>query len=163
MKPTIRDETAADRAAVRRVVTAAFGRALEAALVDRLRAEGDAALSLVAVEDGRVVGHILFSPLKAPVRALALAPVAVVPARQRSGIGTALIEAGLERARALGWEAAFVLGEPSFYRRFGFDPALAAGFQSPYAGPFFMAMALRGVLPATSGPIEYAPAFSALV
>lgn len=162
MTMAIREEASADHAAVRQVVADAFGQAVEADLVDRLRADGNAALSLVAVEDGRVIGHILFSPLEAPMRALALAPVAVVPARQRSGIGTALIEAGLDRARAAGWEAVFVLGEPAFYRRFGFDPALAAGFQSPYAGPYFMVLPLSAPLPATSGPVEYAPAFAAL-
>lgn len=162
MTMAIREETSADHAAVRRVVEAAFEQAVEADLVDRLRADGDAAISLVAIADERIVGHILFSPLGAPFRALALAPVAVSPERQGSGIGSALIRSGLDRARAAGWQGVFVLGEPAFYRRFGFDPELAAGFQSPYAGPYFMALALRGALPATSGPVDYAPAFSAL-
>ena len=116
----------------------------------------------MAVEEGRIVGHILFSPMRAPFRALALAPVAVLPARQRSGTGTALIRAGLARAETEGREEVFVLGEPAFYRRFGFDPALAEGFRSPYSGPYLMALALAGKLPAASGVIAYAPALDGL-
>ena len=97
-------------------------------LVDRLRADGDAAIALVAAEHGRIIGQILFSPVRAPFRALALAPVAVLPGRQRQGIGSALIESGLARATTAGWEGVFVVGEPAFYRRFGFEPELAAGF-----------------------------------
>jgi putative acetyltransferase len=158
----IREEIAADRAAVREVVSLAFGHTVEADLVDRLRADGDAAIALVAVEHGRIVGHIMFSPLGAPFRALALAPVAVLPGRQRQGIGSALIEAGLARAAKAGCEGVFVLGEPAFYRRFGFEPGLAAGFQSLYAGPYLMALALSGPLPMLSGRIDHAPAFAAL-
>jgi putative acetyltransferase len=155
----IRDETSGDVRPIHDVVTAAFGCEDEARLVDRLRAEGDAVLSLVACDGGLVVGHILFSTLRAPFRALGLAPVAVVPERQDSGIGSALIRAGLDRAAKDRWEAVFVLGEPAFYRRFGFDPDLAAGFDCPYAGPYLMALALGAELPA-SGRIEYAPAFA---
>lgn len=158
----LREETAADHAEVRQVVSLAFGHEVEADLVDRLRADGDAALSLVAAEHGRIVGHILFSPMRAPFRALALAPVAVLPGRQRQGIGSALIEAGLARAAKAGCEGVFVLGEPALYRRFGFDPGLATGFQSPYAGPYLMALALSGPLPTLSGRIDHAPAFAAL-
>ena len=143
-------------------MTAAFGSAAEADLVDRLRADGDVAIALVAAEGGRIVGQILFSPLRAPFRALALAPVAVLPERQRQGIGSALIEAGLARATAAGWEGAFVLGEPAFYGRFGFEAGLAAGFQSPYGGPYLLARALAGPLPARSGRIDHAAAFAAL-
>lgn len=149
-----------DRAAVRATIEAAFARADEADLVDRLREDGDAEVSLVAVEGGEIVGHVLFSRMKAPFRALCLAPVAVVPTRQRTGIGGRLIRAGLERARVAGWQGVFVLGDPGYYRRFGFDPALAGGFVSPYAGPHLMALALGPVLPVSGGEIEYAPAFS---
>ncbi len=156
----IRDETPADVDAIRIVVAAAFPGPEEASLVDQLRADGDVVCSLAAVEDDRVVGHILFSPMKAPFRALALGPIAVMPDRQRRGIGGRLIEAGLARADAGGWDAVFVLGDPTFYGRFGFSVALAAGFSSPYAGPHLMALPLGGnPLPARSGSIEYAPAF----
>jgi putative acetyltransferase len=158
----IRDEEPADAAAIRALVAAAFGREAEAGLVDRLRRDGDGVISLVAVADGAVAGHVLLSRMSAPFRALGLAPVSVAPDRRRAGIGSGLIRAALDRARAGGWEGVFVLGEPDYYRRFGFDPALAGGFASPYAGPFLMAAALRGELPARSGRIDYAPAFAAL-
>lgn len=159
MTPVIRDEEPRDRAAVRAVIEAAFARPDEADLVDRLREDGDREVSLVAVEGGAIVGHVLFSKMGAPFRALGLAPVAVAPTRQRSGIGSRLIRAGLERARAAGWQGVFVLGDPAYYRRFGFDPALAAGFACAYAGPHLMALALGPALPAGGGEIAYAPAF----
>jgi putative acetyltransferase len=158
----LREETAADHAAVRQVVSLAFGHEVEADLVGRLRADGDVALSLVAADEELIVGHILFSPMRAPFRALALAPLAVLPERQRQGVGSALVRAGLDRARAAGWEGAFVLGEPAFYGRFGFETGLAAGFQSPYAGPYLMALGLSGPFPALSGRTDHAPAFAAL-
>lgn len=158
----IRPETEADRAAIHALNSAAFGQPMEADLVDRLRADGDAVLSLVAVEDGEIVGHILLSRMEAPFRALALAPVAVKPTRQRQGIGAALIHAGLARAKEAGWQGVFVLGEPDYYQRFGFSAQQAAGFVSPYAGPYFMALALGDALPVTTGEVRHAAAFAAL-
>ena len=160
---TIRDETPADRAGIRALVLAAFGGAQEADLVDQLRTDGDAAVSLVAADGERIVGHVLLSRMTAPFRALGLAPVSVAPDRQGEGIGGRLVRAGLERARRDGWQGVFVLGDPGFYRRFGFDPGLAGGFASPYAGPYLMAAALDGPLPAITGRIDYPPAFDALV
>jgi len=104
----------------------------------------------------------LFSPMQAPVRALALAPLAVARDRHSQGIGSALIEAGHEIAREEGWDAIFVLGDPAYYGRFGYDLALAAGFESSYAGPHFMALSLAGALPTRQGSLAYAPAFAAL-
>lgn len=156
----IRDEQPGDAHAIRAVVEAAFSQPLEADLVDRLRGDGDVAISLVATDDSGVVGHILLSKMTAPFRALGLAPVSVRPDRQGTGIGSQLIRAGLERAKEGGWQAVFVLGEPAYYTRFGFDPALASGFTSPYAGAYLMAISLDGDLPVTSGIIEYAPAFT---
>ena len=158
----IRDEQPVDAAALHALTVAAFGRAAEADLVDALRRDGDGVISLVAVAEGAVVGHVLLSRMSAPFRALGLAPVSVAPGRQRAGLGSRLIGAALDRAREGGWEGVFVLGEPDYYRRFGFDPALAGGFASPYAGPYLMAMALQGGLPARRGRIGYAPAFAAL-
>lgn len=151
-----------DAPAVRTVLLAAFPTAAEAKLVEQLRADGDSAIELVAEIDGTIAGHILFSPVEAPFRALSLGPVAVLPTRQGEGIGSALIAAGHEVARDQGCDAVFVLGEPAYYRRFGYDPALASGFSSPYAGEYFMALALDGPLPATSGAIRHAPAFAAI-
>jgi len=158
----IRDEEPGDLPAIRAVVEAAFGQRQEADLVDRLRADGDGVLSLVAVDGGKVVGHVLFSEMTAPFRALALAPVSVVPERQRSGIGSRLIRAGLSRAEEDGWVGVFVLGEPDYYGRFGFDAVRARGFESPYAGPYLMVRALGRELPVTTGTIGYARAFAAL-
>jgi putative acetyltransferase len=152
-----------DIAAIRAVEEAAFARSDEADLVDALRASGEAELSLVAVEREHVVGHVMFSRMEAPFRALGLGPVAVRPDRQGQGIGGGLIREGLLRAQDEDWQAVFVLGEPAYYRRFGFDPALAAGFRSPYAGPYLMALPLGATdLPTRSGRVDYAPAFAAL-
>ena len=110
----IRDEEPSDRAAVRAIIEAAFARPEEADLVDRLRDDGDCEVSLVAGEGDQIVGHVLFSRMGAPFRALGLAPVAVAPERQRSGIGGGLIRAGLARARSAGWQGVFVLGNPGY-------------------------------------------------
>lgn len=158
----IRDETESDHAAVRDLVTAAFGQPDEADLVERLRADGDAAIALVAEDNGAVVGHILFSRMSAPFRALGLAPVSVLPERQGTGIGSRLIREGLRRAEAGGWQGVFVLGDPAYYSRFGFDATLAEGFDSPYAGPYLMAFAPGGDLPGRQGRVDYAPAFATL-
>lgn len=161
--PSIREERAADRDAVRAVTQAAFGAEAEAELVERLHADGDAEIALVAEEgEGRLAGHILFSRMAAPFRALGLAPVSVAPERQGSGIGSALIRAGLARARDQGWEAVFVLGDPRYYGRFGFTAAAAAPFRCAYSGPHLMALPLGTAMPAGGGDIAYAPAFAAL-
>lgn len=162
MSLLIRDEELSDRDEIRRLVTASFGGEEEAELIDRLRIEGASELSLVAVADGRLVGQALFSRIRAPFRALGLAPISVLPALQRSGIGSSLIRVGLARTAAAGWQVIFVVGAPAFYGRFGFDAALASGFPSPYAGPHFMAMSPIGRPPVTGGSVEYPDAFAAL-
>jgi putative acetyltransferase len=159
----IRGEEPRDAAAVRALQQAAFGRATEAQLVDALRADGSGIISLVAVTTDEIAGHVMFSRMTAPFRALGLGPVAVLPDRQRIGIGGRLIRAGLARAKADGWEGVFVVGEPRYYEQFGFSAKMAEGFRSPYAGPYLMVLALSpGNLPATTGNIEYAPAFAAV-
>jgi putative acetyltransferase len=157
----LRDERPEDAAAVHEVVFTAFGQPGEAGLVRALHADGDAVIALVGEDAGRIVGHVMFSRMIAPLRALALAPVAAEPDRQGHGIGSALIHAGIERARAEGWDAIFVLGDPGYYTRFGFAVEIAAGFSSPYAGAHFMGLALRP-LPVTTGELIHAPAFAAL-
>ena len=99
--------------------------------------------------------------MDAPFPALALAPVSVIPARQRTGIGSALVSTAVNRARSEGWAAIFVLGDPHFYERFGFDSEAAAGFTSPYAGRYFMMLKLSPSLSATTGELRHAPAFAA--
>jgi putative acetyltransferase len=158
----IRSEAYSDAPAIRQVVQAAFGGPAEADLVDRLRATGDIAISLVAADDDRVIGHVLFCGMRAPFPALGLAPVSVAPEHQRRGIGNQLIRRGIADAEAAGWHCIFVLGDPGYYRRFGFDVALASGFTSRYAGPLLMALALGSRLPILHGEIEYPPAFGLL-
>lgn len=157
----IRPETDGDREGIARVLLAAFPTSLEARLVEQLREDGDAVFSLVAVEAPDVIGHALFSRLRAPDGALSLAPVAVAENRRRRGIAAAIIEAGLERARAEGWTAVVVLGDPSYYRRFGFNREAVRSMSSRYAGPDLMGLALSGG--GLEGPrIEYAAAFSSI-
>lgn len=162
----VRAAAPTDRAAIRAVHLAAFPGADEADLVEALSRDGDLAISLVAVEDGAIVGHIAFSVMRvvadgASITALGLAPLAVRPAHQRTGAGSALIEAGIVAAREAGAQMIFVLGNPDYYGRFGFDAAEAAAFASPYAGPHLMALRLSGES-YESGAADYAPAFSAL-
>lgn len=159
----IRAETATDFAAIHAIEEAALAHPGEARLVDDLRNAGDMVLSLVAVEDEQIVGHVAFSKMRAPFRALGLGPVAVLPERQRTGVGSKLIREGLKRAEAERCQGVFVLGDPVYYTRFGFNVSKASAFQSVYSGPYLMVLALGGdELPARRGRIEYAPAFAAL-
>jgi putative acetyltransferase len=158
----IREEKPGDADAVSAVVSAAFGQDAEAQLVRRLHAAGDSIIALVAEDDGCIVGHVLLSRMTAPFPALALAPVSVLPAKQGAGIGSALIREAVRRAAEGPWRGLFVLGDPHYYARFGFTTAAAAGFSSPYAGVHFMGLALSGPMPATTGELIHAPAFSSL-
>ena len=159
---TIRPETKADVAGIRAVLRDAFPGGPEAELVDALRRAGDLTVSLVAESEGHIVGCAQFSRMTAPFPALGLGPVAVAASDRRRGIASSLIRAGLDRARQGGWTAVFCLGDPAFYGRFGFSVAQAAGFSSPYAGPYFMVLALGAGLPVTAGAVHYPPAFAAL-
>jgi putative acetyltransferase len=158
----IRDEQIEDEAAIRDVVAAAFGRQDEARLIDRLRGDGDLVMSLVASDGQAIVGSAVFSRMTAPFPALALGPLAILPEQQRRGLGGRLVTAGIARAQKARWQGLFVLGNPLYYARFGFDPALASGFTCRYAGPHLMALALQSNLPAVSGAVSYAPAFALL-
>ncbi|MDF2231022.1 N-acetyltransferase [Albimonas sp. CAU 1670] len=158
----LRHETEADHDAVRRVVEAAFGREDEARLVTRLHEEGDAAIALVAEVDGRIAGHVMFSPMRAPQGALGLAPISVRPDLHGNGIGGALIRRGLEEARTRGASAVFVLGDPPYYTRFGFSPEKARGYATPFAGPFLMALELTPGALRGEGELSYARAFDDL-
>ena len=155
-----RDELPADRSAIAALLAEAFGGPAEAGLVAALRADGDLVVSVVAEQASAIVGHAAISPLSGPAGCVAFAPVAVDPAYQRRGIGTALVAAVLDRAREGGAAMVFVLGEPAFYGRFGFSTEAAAGFMCPYTGPHFMALRLDGET--TPAALEYAPAFGAL-
>jgi putative acetyltransferase len=166
----IRVEQPGDIPHIRDIVAHAFGQRAEADLVDRLRADGDALISLVAVaENGELVGHILFSRLPIEgakgrvTEAAALAPLAVRPEHQGKGVGSALAKAGIRACTAHGLGAVIVVGDPKFYQRFGFSAAAARGLRSPYPGDAFMALELQpGVLRANPGTVRYAAAFGAL-
>ncbi|MBC8280380.1 MAG: N-acetyltransferase [Chloroflexi bacterium] len=159
----IRPEIPADYAEIRSLLLASFPTADEADLVEQLRTDGDVEISLVAIEGDQVIGHVVFSVMSAPFRALGLAPVAVLADHRRKGVAERLINTGIEQAKNDGWEGMFVLGEPDYYQRFGFRAETAQGFESVYAGPYLMALSLKSeVLPKTSGRIDYAPAFAGL-
>ena len=160
----IRTATPSDFAAIRQVERDAFGHDDEANLVEQLRADSDALVELVAASDVAIQGHILYSPLAIvrggeTLRAAALAPVAVLPAFQKSGIGGALIRAGNARCAELGCVAIIVLGHAAYYPRFGFSPTLAESLQAPFSGPHFMALEIEPGVLAAGGVVRYAKAF----
>lgn len=164
----IRAARPGDAEAIRNVHLRAFPTSMEADLVEQIERDGDMAISLVAVDRQQVIGHILFSRISAEaegrkLNALGLAPVAVLTDRQGQGVGSHLVELGLEQARSLGADIVFLVGEPDFYGRFGFSVEVARPFASPYAGAYFQALALSDEpLDAIYGTAEYAPAFAAL-
>jgi putative acetyltransferase len=169
---SIRKEQSEDIEAIRKVVESAFGGTEEAILVDRLREAGKALISLVATEDNRVIGHILFSAVTleadgdnandAPLAAIGLAPLAVLPEFQNRSVGSLLTRAGLEECRKAGYQCAVVLGHPHYYPRFGFVPSVRYHIKSEFAvsDETFMAMELTdGGLKNRSGIIKYQPEF----
>ena len=162
---TIRKEAEADFLEIAVLMRGAFGGHYEVELIEKLRAAGLMIVSLVAVCEGSVVGHILFSELTVEVdgrrvKATALAPMAVRPDRQRQGIGSELIETGLESLRDRGYEAVIVLGHPNYYPRFGFSSALTASLTAPFSGKAFMGFELvPGSLSGRKGSVKYPDAF----
>lgn len=166
---TIRAESPGDFTAIARVVEAAFGQPDEARLVEALRAtEGYIpALALVAEAGGEVVGHTMFTHVNlrgddANRRILALAPVAVRPDVQRSGIGKMLVREGLRIAGDMGEPLVVVLGHPAYYPKFGFSSARAIGVVPPseaMSDSAFMALPLRAYDASYRGTVVYPPAF----
>ncbi len=167
---TIRPEQPTDRDAIAEVVRSAFGSEAEARLVDAIRASAEfvPALSLVAVADGWVVGHVMVSHVglheDATVRSVAsLSPLAVVPELHGQGIGGALVRAVVARAEELGEPMVVLEGAPAYYGRFGFEPATAHGIDidlPSWAPPeAAQIMRLQGYDPAWRGQIVYPPAF----
>ena len=160
----IRDELPGDIAAIFEITQAAFApmpfsSGTEGPIIDRLREDGDLATSLVAEDAGEIVGHIAFSPVSVAGETeglYGLGPVCAAPSRKHSGIGTALIEEGLSRLRAMDARAVFLVGDPDYYSRFGFvgDCGLSHGTVP--------ARAVQGLWldgRARRGEITYAPAF----
>ena len=162
----IRDERAGDEDAIRRVHREAFGGHMEARLVDLLRDRGKAIVSLVAVEAGDVVGHVLFSPVNVDgpeaARALGLAPVGVLPAFQGCGIGSSLIREGLSRCVSASYDFVVLVGAPAYYARFGFQAGRPLGLDNEYGvNDEFMVLELRkGTLGGVRGLVRYAREFA---
>ena len=170
----VRAETAEDYAAVRRVNELAFGNPVEALLVDRLRAVADPHISLVAVKDGQVVGHIFFSPVSIEIRieisdsaslVMGLGPMAILPEYQRQGLGSQLVRAGLQECQRIGCNAVVVVGHPEYYPRFGFVPASQNGLRCEFPVPddvFMVAELKPAALSGLRGLVKYHPEFRAV-
>lgn len=162
----IRDERPEDLPAIREVTAAAFATmpfssGTESRITDALREAGALMLSLVVDRRGEIVGHVAFSPIRVDGEAgdwYGLGPVSAKPAHRGLGIGTALIETGLARLRALGAGGCVLLGDPGYYHRFGFvaDPAL---FYPHGPAEAFQRLVLKGDPP--RGEVTYHSAFDA--
>lgn len=159
----IRNEETKDIEQIREIVCAAFPTDAESRLVDTLRADGQAVISLVAVGSDQVLGHILFSPVSTTpsgdARGIGLAPVAVRPNVQSQGIGSELIREGLRLGGELGYDYCVVLGSPKYYSRFGFAKASNFDLQNEY-GVDDEFMVIRFTERNVNGLVKYAPEFS---
>lgn len=161
----MRPEDHGEPSLIRAINEAAFDRPDEADLVDCLRSDGVVLLSLVAELEKRIVGHVLFSRMwidgvGGPVPATALAPVAVLPAYQRRGIGERLIRSGLDCLREKHEQIVIVLGHPEYYSRFGFSSEKARSLESPFPREAFMALELVShALNGIRGKVRYPAAF----
>jgi len=164
MSAALRFERASDIAAIAEVVRAAFrghphSRGGEAGIVDRLRALGHLAHSIVADAEGHVVGHLALSRVDlSPVVEgwYGLGPLSVLPMRQGTGIGSALVSRGLDDLRAAGAAGCVVLGHPAFYGRFGFRSCETLSYRGGPAWKF-LALAFRGAVPHAT--VAYSAAF----
>ena len=163
----IRPEEQRDWAAIHAVNVSAFETPAEANLVDALREQAQPLVSLIAEDSGAIVGHIMFSPVSlsghTALKIMGLAPMAVAPEHQRKGIGSALVRAGLDQCRQLGFGAVVVLGHPAYYHRFGFSSSARFGIGCEYEVPeeVFMVVVLEaGFLRGASGKVKYHAAFS---
>jgi len=170
---TIRPETPANYPAIAEVNDLAFGQPGEGKLVENLRRNPKFVpeLSLVAEASGKVVGHILFFPIKIKSEAgkenetISLAPLAVRPEFQKQGVGKELIREGLKTCRQLGYDSVIVLGHPEYYPKFGFKPAGTWNIRNPFGAPAeaFMGLELKdGALEGASGMAEYPEEFNGL-
>lgn len=162
----IRAERADDQAAIYSINASAFETSAEADLVDTLRGQAEPFISLVAEDAGAAVGHIMFTPVSlstnVELKVMGLAPMAVLPEHQRRGIGSALVRAGLDRCREMGFNAVVVLGHPEYYPRFGFVPAARFSLRCEYDVPDDVFMAVELEPETLNGPpalVKYHSAF----
>ncbi|MCG7994507.1 MAG: N-acetyltransferase [Candidatus Thiodiazotropha taylori] len=158
----IRKEEAKDREAIHQLNSVAFDNGPEAVLVDKLRISCQDYLSFVAVEEGSVIGHILFTPASmedSSAAGMGLAPMAVLPSHQGEGIGSRLVRYGLEYLRDAGCPFVIVLGHPDYYPRFGFELASKYQIHSQWEGvpdeAFMIAVFDQEVLPKQGGLARY--------
>jgi putative acetyltransferase len=167
----IRPATGGDVAAIDMILRSSFPEPAEALLVRQLCLDGDMVLTLVAddEETDALAGVVVFSRMRVeiagkPIASVALAPLAVSSDHRHSGVGEALVHAGLAQLAQAGALLCFVLGEPSYYERFGFSADWARGFASPYAGDYLMALPLQGgAMPCGErGAATHATAFAQL-
>jgi putative acetyltransferase len=163
----IREETPADVEAIREVNIQAFRRKAESRLVDLLRAHNHSLISLVAVCGDEIAGHVMFSPIAVEksfegFRSAGLGPLAVRREFQNNGIGSKLVKSGIEECRRRGYDAIFVLGNPDFWRRFGFAQASNYGLTSEYNAEYsFLVLELKaGTLAKTNGLVRYSTEFA---
>lgn len=163
MEITIRNEETNDIEQVREIVRTAFPTDAESKLVDALRANGKAIISLVAVNGAEVFGHILFSPVSttppSEAKGIGLAPVAVRPNVQSQGIGSGLIREGLRLCKELEYDYCVVLGDPNYYSRFGFEKASNFDLQNEY-GVDDEFRIIRFTEHNVTGLVKYAPEFA---
>jgi len=165
----IRLERPNDYAMIRAVNKSAFETRAEANLVEVLRNEASPRISLVAEVSGTIVGHILFTPVSlqghAELKIMGLGPMAVIREHQHKGVGSSLVNAGLEKCKELGYGAAVVLGHSGYYPRFGFVPAIEFGITCEYDVPpeVFMVKELRSrYLQDVHGIVLYHLAFNSV-
>jgi len=162
----IRDERPGDTDAIREVNRQAFNQEQEGRIVDALRERGGVLLSLVAIANGVVVGHIMFSPLTVGTAIGAgLGPMAVLPAYQRQGVGTELVERGLARLKDSGCPFVVVIGHPDFYPRFGFQRAAGYGLTCEWDVPaeaFMVAVLKPEFVGSLAGRANYRSEFSTI-
>lgn len=164
----VRAEIPGDIPAIHRINESAFERPNEAMLVDTLRKAAGTYLSLVAEQDGKAVGHVLFTEVRVESDAgawdaLGLAPMAVLPEYQRQGIGSQLVRSGLDACVRQGHTVVVVLGHPTYYPRFGFVPAAAKGIRCEYPVPdevFMVAELAPRALNGRTGLVKYRPEFA---
>jgi len=164
----IRPEQPTDIPAIREVNLLAFGQGLEGQIIDALRTNSAVLLSLVAIVENQIVGHILYSPLSIDDKIVGagLGPMAVLPDHQRRGIGSQLIAAGNQELKDSGCPFIVVLGHADYYPRFGFTPASTRGITCQWDVPddaFMLLILDEPKMRAISGLAKYRPEFSAAV